>query len=62
MLFRSAETAGPRELINTGSTSAVFIEILIKDLDQADMIEDIPTLQFYRADRLTGAGVKGNKS
>ena len=56
-----AETAGPRELINTGSTSAVFIEILIKDLDQADMIEDIPNVQFYRADRLTGAGVKGNK-
>ena len=56
-----AETAGPRELLNTGSTSAVFIEILIKDLDQADMIEDIPSLQFYRADRLEGAGLKGNK-
>ena len=55
------ESAGPRELINSSANSAVFIEVLIKDLDQADMIEDVPSLQFYRADRVVGAGVKGNK-
>lgn len=55
------ESAGPRELINSSAISAVLIEVLIKDLDAADMIEDVPSLQFYRADRLTGAGVKGNK-
>ena len=55
------ESAGPRELINNSVYPAVLIEALIKDIDQADMIEDVPTLQYYRADRLVGAGVKGSK-
>ena len=55
------DTVGPRELINSGQTSAIYIDILMKDLDQADMIEDVPVLQYYRADRVDGAGVKGNK-
>jgi hypothetical protein len=62
------ETAGPRELIHLpkskeddSSSSAVIIQVLLRDIDQADMIEDVPSLQFYRADRLEGAGVEGNK-
>ena len=55
------ESAGPRELINNSIYSAVLIEALLKDIDQVDMIEDVPTLQYYRADRLVGAGVKGSK-
>jgi PCO_ADO len=55
------ESAGPRELINNSIYPAVLIEALLKDIDQADMIEDVPTLQYYRADRLVGAGVKGSK-
>ena len=55
------ESAGPRELMNNSIYPAVLIEALIKDIDQADMIEDVPSLQYYRADRLVGAGVRGSK-
>jgi hypothetical protein len=61
------ETDGPREMINIAendnseSNSAIFLQVLIKDLDAADFIEETPSIQFYRADRLDNAGVFGNK-
>mmetsp|Transcript_29778 Transcript_29778/g.28476 ORF Transcript_29778/g.28476 Transcript_29778/m.28476 type:complete len:289 (-) Transcript_29778:501-1367(-) len=61
------ETDGPREMINIAenddseNNSAIFLQVLIKDLDAADFIEETPSIQFYRADRLDNAGVVGNK-
>ena len=56
-----SETSGPRELINNNDITAVIVQILMRDIDHLDFLENIPSLQFYRADRLTDAGVKGNK-
>ena len=62
------ESAGPREFIHhkqpqqaqqqaqtqvtASGTSVLLLEAFIKDADQEDMVEHIPSLQYYRADRV----------
>ena len=46
---------------NNNNITAVIVQILMRDIDHLDFLENIPSLQFYRADRLTDAGVKGTK-
>jgi hypothetical protein len=42
--------------------SAIYLEVLMKDPEVFDRRDDIvPRLQYYLADRVDGAGVKGNR-